>query len=494
MEKQKRIRRTKDQIFYDTYEKIGKSMNLSPTQFANLVIDSFHNGTKIGKRKLTIAVVKGADNHLASVHQTKNPPAPKKLTEEEIYALPKVKKYFKNVIEPLERERMGKEDKPKPKRSKGRPKKYETEEERKLHKKVSSVNSANKAKLKKRLEEYNIKVGKDGLSYDEAVSYVIQRPEHFNTTIINLAKRIEPYLTSALEKTGGELPAFNQGTTFPQAPSFSSNFFKSGLNWGSLTKQFNAFKISHPNINSLEKFAKYIIGNKDEFQDKTIKRANFYLNVILKGKGLASSDDESSSSSSSDDESSSDESSSDEGDSKSSKDEVDSYLLGFGIPSTLKKNIILNNNIMPKFAKGSPEMKEYMRKLREMKGKGIKNHHFTTRKGDKYHHIGHHNVLETEMPYEEGGAVLLPKGHLVNKLDLSSYLPRNFNTGLERMGRLASTTMMNVPMSRTPRVINAGGVKPPPMRNSSQQRYEGVESGSKLGTAGNMSYKSLMSL
>ena len=296
------------------------------------------------------------------------------------------------------------------KRSKGRPKKYETEEERKMYKKVSSVNSANKTKFRKKLEPYNIKIGKDGLTYNEAVSYVIQRPEHFSTPIINLAKRIEPYL-----KEGQGLPDYED------------------LNWGSLTKQFKAFKTSHPNINSLEKFAKYIIGNKDEFQEKTIKRANFYLNVILKGKGL---EDDSSSDSSSDGES-------------------------YG------ENIISAKGIMPKFAKGSKQMKEHMAMLRAMKG--------------------HHNVMEAEMPYE-GGAVLLPRGHLANRLDLSSYMPRNFNNGL------STTSMMNVPMSRTPRVINAGGIKPPPMLNSARQRYEGVESGSKLGAAGNMSYHSLMSL
>ena len=67
-------------------------------------------------------------------------------------------------------------------------------------------------------------------------------------------------------------------------------------------------------------------------------------------------------------------------------------------------------------------------------------------------------------------------------------MPRDFNRGL------LSTSRMKVPMSRSPRVINAGSVKPPPMLNSSAQRYDGVEESSKLGTAGNMSFRSLMSL
>ena len=150
---------------------------------------------------------------------------------------------------------------------------------------------------------------------------------------------------------------------------------------------------------------------------------------------------------------------------------------------------------MPKFEKGSKEMKDHMAKLRAMKGSGVKGSKskthkgdldYTTKKGDKYYHI-EHRLVEGN-PYEEGGAVLLPTGHLANKLDLSSYMPRDFNRGL------LSTSMMNVPMSRTPRVINAGGIKPPPMLNSSSQRYDGVEESSKLGTAGNMSFRSLMSL
>ena len=245
------------------------------------------------------------------------------------------------------------------------------------------------------------------------------------------------------------------------------------LNWGSFTKQFKAFKTKHPRINSLEKYAKYVIRHKEDFQRVTLKRAYFYIDVIRKeGKGFDSD-------SSSDSDSDSDSESDIDGESNT----------GFGI------NKILSNNIMPKFAKGSEEMKEHMKKLREMRGKGVKGSKskthkgdldYTTKRGDKYYHQKGH-LVEGD-PYMEGGAVFLPKGHLANKLDLSAYMPRNFNVGL------STTSMMNVPQSRTPRVINAGGLKPPPMLNSSSQRYEGVEESSKLGTAGNMSFRSLMSL
>lgn len=389
------------------------------------------------------------------------------------------------------------------------------------------------------------------------------------------------------------------------------------LNWGSFTKTFKAFNKKHPRINSLEKYAKYVIRHKEDFQRKTLKRAYFYIDVIRKegrnsvadGGAVKGIDSDSSSDSDSDSDSESD---SDEGD---AKNEIDDYLLGFGI-----KNIS-TNNIMPKFAKGSEDMKNHMRKLREMRGRGVKGskskthkgeEDYTTKKGDKYYHqLGHlvegepymkggmfkklfgkkddekkperktirsaNEVLALQNNTEDfdnewnakgiqelfedgimneaqkqellnlisarnanrvaadmtgdpaaknnydrlnaqinaninilldlererhiegkgfrhrkrhssGGAVLLPKGHLANKLDLSSYMPRNFNVGL------STTSMMNVPQSRTPRVINAGGIRPPPMLNSSRQRYEGIDDSSRLGAAGNMSYKSLMSL
>jgi len=538
-------RRTAEQIFFDTYNKVGKQMEISPTAYANLIVNNIEDGIKkVGYMKITASMLKGAKRFLESSkeadeeakmelgqmisHRFRSSRAengvlnkskseqkteteipkrskgrPKKYeTEEERKAYKKVSSvnsanktklkkeldligsdynlnthsldevisillenptqfstkavnlakkiqpYLKDAKIIKEKPVKQPKDAPSPKASKQRAtpsprKKFESEEERQAYRKMSAKNSANKTKLKKMLKPYNINIskdGKDGLDFNEAVSYIIQRPEHFNTGIVNLAKRIEVYLKP--DKVGNGLPDFQD------------------LNWGSLTKQFKAFKSSHPTINTLEKFAKYIIGNKDEFQDRTIKRANFYLNVIL-GKGLDCSSSDS------------------DGESNT----------GFGI------NKILKNNIMPKFEKGSKEMKDHMAKLRAMKGSGVKGSKskthkgdldYTTKKGDKYYHqMGH--LVEGD-PYMEGGAVLLPKGHLANKLDLSAYMPRDFNRGL------LSTSMMNVPMSRTPRVINAGGIKPPPMLNSSSQRYDGVEESSRLGTAGNMSFRSLMSL
>jgi hypothetical protein len=58
------------------------------------------------------------------------------------------------------------------------------------------------------------------------------------------------------------------------------------LNWGSFTKQFERYNQEHPDneIEDLEHFARSILANPKEYQPRTLKRARFYLNVILKKK------------------------------------------------------------------------------------------------------------------------------------------------------------------------------------------------------------------
>ena len=66
----------------------------------------------------------------------------------------------------------------------------------------------------------------------------------------------------------------------------------SHIKWGSLTSQMK----QHPEMKSLEEFSNHILSNPNKFHKRTVKRANFYKNVI-EGKGLDdSSGDESSSS------------------------------------------------------------------------------------------------------------------------------------------------------------------------------------------------------
>ena len=58
------------------------------------------------------------------------------------------------------------------------------------------------------------------------------------------------------------------------------------MKWGSFTKQFERYKEEHPDteLNDLEDFAEAIIHEHSKFQPRTVKRARFYLNVILKKK------------------------------------------------------------------------------------------------------------------------------------------------------------------------------------------------------------------
>ncbi len=57
------------------------------------------------------------------------------------------------------------------------------------------------------------------------------------------------------------------------------------LKWGSFTEQFNAYNRQHKKkFKDLAEFAQHIRANKGDFQPKTKKRADFYVNVISKKK------------------------------------------------------------------------------------------------------------------------------------------------------------------------------------------------------------------
>ena len=58
------------------------------------------------------------------------------------------------------------------------------------------------------------------------------------------------------------------------------------LKWGSFTNQFHQFQQEHPDskIDSLTDFARMILENPDDYRKTTKNRARFYLNVLLKQK------------------------------------------------------------------------------------------------------------------------------------------------------------------------------------------------------------------
>jgi hypothetical protein len=96
----------------------------------------------------------------------------------------------------------------------------------------------------------------------------------------------------------------NESVISADEPSSSSSSGSSagGLNidfddlkWGSFTKQFERFKHTNPKapIHDLEGFARHIVADPKHYNKTTLKRARFYLNVLLKshhnkmkGKGL----------------------------------------------------------------------------------------------------------------------------------------------------------------------------------------------------------------
>jgi hypothetical protein len=56
------------------------------------------------------------------------------------------------------------------------------------------------------------------------------------------------------------------------------------INWGSLTEQMKAYNSSHSKDFDLEGFARMIIADPSKFQKRTLKRARFYINVLLPKK------------------------------------------------------------------------------------------------------------------------------------------------------------------------------------------------------------------
>ena len=56
------------------------------------------------------------------------------------------------------------------------------------------------------------------------------------------------------------------------------------MNWGSLTEQMKAYNSQHKKDFDLERFARMIVAKPSDFQKRTLKRARFYLNVLLPKK------------------------------------------------------------------------------------------------------------------------------------------------------------------------------------------------------------------
>jgi hypothetical protein len=58
------------------------------------------------------------------------------------------------------------------------------------------------------------------------------------------------------------------------------------MKWGSFSKQLKVYNTQHKKNLDLHNFAMMILANPDKFKERTIKRARFYINVILKKGGM----------------------------------------------------------------------------------------------------------------------------------------------------------------------------------------------------------------
>jgi hypothetical protein len=70
---------------------------------------------------------------------------------------------------------------------------------------------------------------------------------------------------------------------YGKAPKRTINFGK--IHWGALTKSFNAYKRKHPEVSDIHEYAMLVINNPEDFPKTTEKRARFYHNILMKGKG-----------------------------------------------------------------------------------------------------------------------------------------------------------------------------------------------------------------
>jgi hypothetical protein len=155
-------------------------------------------------------------------------------------------------------------------------------------KEIINVNPAYKGEVPLK-NEYNIRSSKDvvsGLyapvskiskvlypSYTDKHSITIPTDKSFDV----LGNHSYDILNKLGDKNIGE----GAGVVKPNYPDWED------LKWGSFTKQFQRYKQTHPHssISNLEDFAKSILRNPNDYHPRTLKRARFYLNVILKKKG-----------------------------------------------------------------------------------------------------------------------------------------------------------------------------------------------------------------
>jgi hypothetical protein len=155
------------------------------------------------------------------------------------------------------------------------------------------------------------------------------------------------------------------------------------LKYGSFTNQFKAHNRAHKHkLKDLEEFADYIRAHPNDFNARTMKRANFYTNIILKKGGLVETQELLSPTI------------------KRMPNAWISYVKEFAEKKGMKYNEALKH----------PELKAGYKK-----GSSSKTHEgeedFTTKKGDVDFHEEGKDVKKTRKPYTKKGGVI---GQLVD--------------------------------------------------------------------------------
>ena len=99
-------------------------------------------------------------------------------------------------------------------------------------------------------------------------------PTNNKDTVIQ-AKTFNPLTEHSSNIISGE----NEEKEFGRGLAHKSIFNK--IHWVAFTKEFKAYKRTHPHIRDLEDFASHILSNPKQFNHTTLHRAMFYENVIL---------------------------------------------------------------------------------------------------------------------------------------------------------------------------------------------------------------------
>lgn len=164
-------------------------------------------------------------------------------------------------------------------------------------KSVNAVNQAEKDRVERSIDDEMNKLKEDLRMFNEKYGYEKQ-PAKFNPVVkpvpiptLTLTQASKSYKWTnplpkapepTLKATAQEFKPKGSGLPTPVVMGGAINF--EDMNWGSLTEQMKAYNSQHSKDMDLEGFARMIVADPKSFQKRTLKRARFYLNVLLPKK------------------------------------------------------------------------------------------------------------------------------------------------------------------------------------------------------------------